>query len=436
MRALMVSEKERATPAEEETKIGIREVLKIRDFRLLWLGQIVSNFGDSLTGLAVLLLINDVTNGSASAVALGAIMQALPQVTIGLLAGVYVDRLDRKRIMILSDVFRGIFVLGLSLVTTSDLLWLLYLITFIQAGIGAFFNPARTAYVALVVPRRGLLAANSLAQTSRIIASVAGIGTAGALIGVFGQYWPVFGIDSLTFFISALLILRIATIAKPKEAIEAGTRAVFRQLGEGLRLFAASRVLTGTVVAMGVTMLGLGAVNVLLVPFTINELQVPETWFAALEGSQTLSMILSGALVASLAARFKPTNIVSVGLGFLGLGIGLVSQVTGVWGLMAILFMVGWFMTPLQASLVTLIQTEVKDEVRGRASAALNTVSQTANVISMAAAGGLADGIGVRSVFILSGIITLLAAVSSAWVFRGYRRPDLSSVATVQATGD
>jgi DHA3 family macrolide efflux protein-like MFS transporter len=402
-------------------KIGIKDVLKIRDFRLLWSGQVISNFGDSLTGLAILLLINQLTDGSATAIAFGAIVQAIPQLTFGLLAGVYVDRMNRKRIMIISDVLRGSMVLGFILVTSQDLLWLLYLITFIQASIGVFFNPARTAYVALIVPKEGLLSANSLSQTSRIIAGVVGVAAAGGLIGVLDLYWPVFGIDSLTFFISAILITRIITKSRLTEtAVSKGASAVFNQLKEGLKLIFSSRLLSGTVVAMGVTMLGLGAVNVLLVPFVVNDLQIAETWFAALEGSQTLSMVLSGALVATLASRFKPAHIVSVGLGLLGVGVGLISMVTGVWGLMSIFFLIGWFLTPVQASLVTLIQTEVIDELRGRASAALNTMSQTSNVISMAVAGALANGIGIRQVFFLSGVITLLAGVASAWVFRGY----------------
>ena len=405
----------------EVQKIGIKEVLKIRDFRLLWLGQVISNFGDSITGLAILLLINELTDGSASAVALGAIVQAIPQLTFGLLAGVYVDRVDRKRIMILSDVFRGAMVLGFALVTSQELLWLLYLITFVQAAIGVFFNPSRTAYVALIVPKEGLLSANSLSQTSRIIAGVLGVAAAGGLIGVLDVYWPVFGIDSLTFFVSAILISRIVTKSRISEtAVAKGAGAIFNQLKEGLKLIFSSRLLSGTVVAMGVTMLGLGAVNVLLVPFVVNDLQIAETWFAALEGSQTLSMVLSGGLVAILASRFKPTHIVSVGLGLLGVGVGLISMVTGVWGLMSVFFLIGWFLTPVQASLVTLIQTEVSDEVRGRASAALNTMSQTSNVVSMAAAGALADWMGVRQVFFLSGVITLLAGLVSAWVFRGY----------------
>lgn len=400
---------------------GIKDVLRLRDFRLLWIGQVISNFGDSLTALAVLLMINRLTDGSTTAVALGAIFQALPQVTIGLIAGVYVDRLDRRRIMIVSDLLRGLMVLGLVLISSEANLWLLYVIVFIQASIGAFFTPARTAITANIVPGEGLLAANSLSQTTRIIANVLGMAVAGGLIGAFDVYWPIFTLDSLTFFISAFFIIRIAIESHLPKQIQKGAAAVFNQLKQGLGLVFGTRVLVGAVVAMGVTMLGLGAVNVLLVPFVVNHLQLAETWFAALDGSQTLSMVLSGALVAGLASRFKPTNIISVGLGLLGVAIGALSLVTGVWGLIAILFLVGWVMTPLQASLVTLIQTEVVDELRGRASAALSTISQSANVLSMAAAGALADAIGLQQVFVISGMITILAGLSSAWVFRGYR---------------
>jgi MFS family permease len=416
-----MSEPSDSPQPNDQQKIGIKDVLKIRDFRLLWLGQVISNFGDSLTGLAVLLLINKLTGGSASAIALGAIVQAVPQLVFGLLAGVYVDRLDRKRIMIASDILRGVTVLALALVVSSDQLWLLYTIGFVQATISAFFAPARTAYMALIVPKDGLLSANSLSQTSRIIASVAGVAAAGALVGSLEIYWPIFAIDSMTFFISAVFITQILTKSRLSEVeVPGGTSAVFNQLKAGLSLVFSSKLLSGTVVAMGVSMLGLGAVNVLLVPFVVNDLQIPETWFAALEGSQTLSMVLSGALVAALAARFKPTNIVSVGLGLLGAAIGVISIASNVWGLMLIFFVLGWFLTPVQASLVTLIQTHVTDDVRGRASAALNTMMQASNVTSMALAGVMADWIGVRQVFFLCGSIVALSGIVSAWVFRGY----------------
>jgi MFS family permease len=257
---------------------------------------------------------------------------------------------------------------------------------------------------------------------------------AGALIAAFEVYWPVFSIDSLTFFIPAIFIGCMLTRSRMAE-VEVGTggKVIFKQLKEGLNLVFSSRVLMGTMVGMAVTMLGLGAVNVLLVPFVVNDLRIAETWFAALEGSQTSSMVLSGLLVATLASRFKPTHIASVGLALLGICVGLIGLVTGVWGLMLVFFLIGWCMTPIQASLVTLVQTEVSDEMRGRSSAALNTMSQVANVTSMAVAGLLADGIGVRQVFFLSGLLAIAAGFASAWVFRGYGEGKIDAGARMAA---
>src|SRR3954471_13467980 len=137
-----------------------RTVLKIRDFRLLWLAQVISDFGDSLTNLTLLILINQLT-GSTAALATMAIVLGIPQVTFGLLAGVYVDRWDRKRIMILSDLARGGLVLGFIGAMATGQLWLLYVIAFVQASIGTFFTPARSALVPRLVPGAGLMPANS-----------------------------------------------------------------------------------------------------------------------------------------------------------------------------------------------------------------------------------------------------------------------------------
>lgn len=86
---------------------------------------------------------------------------------------------------------------------------------------------------------------------------------------------------------------------------------------------------------------------------------------------------------------------------------------------MIALFVVGWFMTPLHASISTLVQTEVSDELRGRTSSALNTVITAANVTSMALAGVAATLVGIRGVFVLAGIISVLAGVATAVLFRG-----------------
>ena len=157
----------------DATALGVRDVLRIREFRLLWLGQLISEAGDGLTNLTLLLLVNALT-GSTAALAGMAIVLAIPPLTIGLVAGTYVDRIDRRRIMLASDALRAVVVLGFVFVRSADGLWLLYLLAFVQATVGTFFTPARGAVIPRVVPRAGLLSANSLAQATRVVAAVVG----------------------------------------------------------------------------------------------------------------------------------------------------------------------------------------------------------------------------------------------------------------------
>jgi MFS family permease len=391
------------------------ELLRNRNFRLLWLGQIVSDFGDSVTIVTLLILVNRLT-GSTAAMAAMSIVLAIPQVTLGMVAGVYVDRLDRKRIMILSDLLRAIFVLGFIFVTSVDMLWLVYGIGLIQASVGVFFTPARSALIPTLVPREQLLAANSLSQTSRVIAGVVGVSAAGLLIGTFDVFWPLFIVDSLTFFTSLALISFITTPRHIHEAV-GSVRVIFGDLMSGVTVILNTRILAGTLVGAGITMLGMGAVNVLLIPFTLNELHVTESWLGALEFAQTLSMILAGALMAVLAARVKPPHILSIGMVILGVLTGLFAIAFNVWHILFILFGIGWLVTPIHASIATLMQTNTPDALRGRAGAALSMMAATTNVLSMGFAGLFGDIIGIRSVFILSGVIVVLAGIASAWVF-------------------
>ncbi|HEY7599006.1 MAG TPA: MFS transporter [Candidatus Limnocylindrales bacterium] len=412
-----------ATPSLAAPRaMSARDVLRIPDFRRIFAGQLISDFGDSLTMLALLLLVNELT-GSVAALAVMAIVLALPQVTIGVLAGVYVDRWDRRRVMLVADLARAGVVLGFLLVRTPDALWLLYLLGLVQASIGTFFTPARTAFVPRFVPREGLLAANSLNQGGRLVASVLGTGTAGVIVGLFGVTWPAFVLDSLTFVISFLFVLRIATPGRVAAAAGAATTGVLRSVVEGIRVVAGSRLLTGTLISAGVVMLGLGAVNVLFVPLLINELRVPATWFGAIELAQTSSMILSAAILATVLARVGATRVISVTLAGTGVVIALLAGVSEVWQVIVLLFAVGWLITPLQAAVTTIVQTETTSAVRGRVAALLSSTFQTASVASMAVAGIFGEVIGVRGVFLGAAGVIGLATVVSVVLFRGVRQP-------------
>ena len=121
-----------------------------------------------------MLLVNQLT-GSTLALAAVAIALAIPPLTIGLVAGTYVDRWDRRRIMLVSDSLRAVVVLGFVVIEPRpSCMPLLVVLAFVQASIGTFFSPARGALVPRVVPAEGLLAANAITQATRVIAGVVG----------------------------------------------------------------------------------------------------------------------------------------------------------------------------------------------------------------------------------------------------------------------
>jgi MFS family permease len=382
----------------------MRRLLAIGNFRKLWLSHLISSFGDALTNLALLITAQRLT-GSTAAVATTAVAVALPQLLFGLFAGVLVDRWDRKRVMIASDLARAFLVLGFLAVGSSDRMWLLYVVAFVQASIGTLDNPARSSVVPQIVGQDNLLAANSFFQSTIIIVGVAGTATAGVIAGVFDTLAPAFVIDAATFALSAALVTLIAIDGRPSPADRLEKRGMWSELKMGLRYIVSSPMLRTVVVTAGVVMLGLGAVNVLLVPFIVDELAVPETWFGLLEAAQVTSMVLAGGLVAAAAQRIRPGRLLVVGLTGVAMVVAAMSLAQSVWHLIGLLFAVGWFVTPTQAAISTIVQTEVPLEALGRVSSSLGTISTTAQVASMALAGVAAAAFGLRTVFVVAGLI-------------------------------
>jgi DHA3 family macrolide efflux protein-like MFS transporter len=397
----------------------LKNLIKIPDFRRLWLAQAISFFGDSLTLFGLLFLVQRLT-GNAASVAGILIAMSLPMLVVGLGAGVWVDRLNRKQVMIWSDILRALLVPLFLIVRSVDQVWMLYIVAFLVASVSSFFSPARMALIPKVVGMDKLMAANSISESSRVLFGVLGTAAAGILVGLFDGFVVVFTVDALTFVFSAVLVGRLtisgATEA-PGDTVQA--QSALTEFRAGMRVIRRSRLLLGMLVGASITFLGLGAVNALLVPFVVGELALKETWFGLFEASQSTSMILAGALTAVAAAKLKPTTIVPIGLAVVGVVVGMFAGVTSVWHLGALLFILGWFVTPLQASVSTILQTETPPEMLGRTGSALNAAFTASNVAAMAIAGGAAAIVGVRTVFLAAGVIIVLSALVTGVVFRG-----------------
>jgi len=177
-----------------------------RDFRLLFIGQTISQLGDWFNSVAVFALLLDLT-GSATAVAWMMIVQFMPMAIIGPIAGVVVDRVDRRRLMITTDLLRGVLVLGLLLVHTREQVWIAYVVMALTVSGSAFFEPARTATIPNVTSKDELMPANALSSATWAAMLAIGASIGGLVTAIAGRE-IAFVINGASFFLSAWFISR------------------------------------------------------------------------------------------------------------------------------------------------------------------------------------------------------------------------------------
>jgi MFS family permease len=192
-------------------------VRRNRNFRLLFIGQTVSQLGDWFNAVAVYALLLDLT-GSATAVAWMMVVQFMPVAVVGPLAGVVVDRVDRRTLMIAADMVRGVLILGLLLVRRADQVWIAYAVMAATVSASAFFEPARTATIPTLTTADELLPANALSSATWSAMLAVGASIGGVVTAVFGRD-IAFAINAASFFASAAFIMRTRYQSAPPAAV-------------------------------------------------------------------------------------------------------------------------------------------------------------------------------------------------------------------------
>ncbi len=230
-----------------------------RDFRLLWLAQIVSEIGDWLYSIAIYSLLLELT-GSAKAVASAVVLQVLPQFFIAPLAGVVNDRLSRRKVMIFADLVRVVIVLGMLLVRTREMVWLVYVLLLMETFMWGFFEPGRSAIIPnLTSGKQETMVANALSSTTWSINLAIGATLGGFIAVLFGRD-AVFLINALTFLASAYFLKRMY-VDEPHARAAPPLRAVdlvdFSPVLDGIRYVCADKRLLATLlVKTGLGLLG------------------------------------------------------------------------------------------------------------------------------------------------------------------------------------
>src|SRR6202521_1086343 len=175
-----------------------------RNFRRLWMAQIVSEIGDWFYTLSIYTLLLQLT-GHASSVALALVLQVLPQTFIGPTAGVVNDRLRRKHVMIVADLIRFLVVLAMLLVRSRSMVWLVYPLLLAETTMAAFFEPARSSVIPNIAAEDEVLVANTLSSATWSVNLLVGAAVGGVVAAFFGRNTG-FVLNALSFLTSALLI--------------------------------------------------------------------------------------------------------------------------------------------------------------------------------------------------------------------------------------
>lgn len=373
-----------------------------RDYRYLWLGNVVSLLGDWFNLIAAAELITELSD-SGVAISYLFLARFLPLFLFSPLAGVLADRYNRRTLMVVSDVLRAIVVLGFLVVGLTGQVWFFYLLTVTQFALSALFTPARSAVVAMVVDRQELVTANALDSFTWSTMLAFGAFFGGVVAAVFGAETAFF-LDSVTFVLSAWLISRVVLKVVRSEEREQGGWLDFI---DGFRyLWGLPYLLVLSLIKAGGSLVW-GAVNVFEVSFADSVF--PLTLFpvaAALHiedgGTATLGLIY---VVSGLGTGLGPLFMRRL-LGsspprlIMGAAIGIVLVALGIWGLGVAptlgLFLMATFVRTVGSGTMwvfsaVLLQIVVPDKYRGRVFAFEFAMLTLAQSVSILMAGVLED---------------------------------------------
>jgi MFS family permease len=422
----------------ESRKVRLRDYPRLirtnRNFRLLWIAQIVSEIGDWFYAVAIYSLLLTYT-GKAQSIALAFVLQVLPQFFMAPAAGVLNDRLSRRRVMMFADWTRAAIVLCMLLVRGPAMVWLLYVLLVLETLMWALFEPGRSAVIPNIVEEDGVVVANALSSTTWSVNFAIGF----ALGGVVAAYWgrdTVFALNSLSFVVSALCIrgMKFAEPHADPAPFKIKELTNITPIREGIRYVWKDRRLRTTIfVKAG---LGLMGANWVLLPILGERVfPIQRAGFSAREsGMLGMSLLMAarglGAIVGPLAAgKWAGGSLQRMRLGilfgflFAGTGYLALSRSNNVWLACAALVVAHAGGSMLWVFSSTLLQLQTEDRFRGRVFSAEFAFSVVTMSGSSYAAGALIDhGWTARRVAGWTGMIVLMPALLWAFALRRWPR--------------
>ena len=397
---------------------AIAAALRLRGLRLLLGAGLISLTGDWILRIGLTYYIYVLT-GSTLASATMLLASFVPQIALSSLAGVFVDRWDSKRTMIVANLLLAAGLLPLLAVHQASQVWIVYVVMATESCVQQFFAPAQQSVLPRLVEEQHLVTANALNGQAGDVSRLAG-SAAGGVLAAAGGITALTLTDLASFLLAVLLIARIpalrqAGLAGPAESAAGTARATMRtrlaqlrdEWADGLRLSARQPVLRVVLIFLAVTSVGEGIMSTLFAPFVRSVLHGSGPDYGVIVAAQAIGGILGGLIAAAAGSRFRPAWLFgggAVAFGAIDLALFLYPLAhVAVWPAIALMIVVGVPGALLLAGGMTLLQSATADSHRGRVFGALGAIEGVAIAAGAITAGFLGQSVGIIPVLAAQG---------------------------------
>ena len=391
------------------------KVLRNRNFALLSAGQFISALGDWGIYVALPFYVYNTTN---SVLATGTMffVETIPRLFVGTLGGIFVDRVNRKKILIYTDIARSLLILLLLIAQSLEYIWIIYIVGFTESFITELFVPSKNAMIPSLVDTERLSDANSVDATNEAITRLIGPPLGGWMMSLFG-FIGIIIFDSISFLFSAAMVLLISVrivssgtySTDEKKKFPYSIRSLWYEWLEGLFLIKSNIFMVLIFAITFVMMLGQGMINVLFIPFINDVLKSGALgfgWFISIQG---VGALVGSMLVSKIMRIIKPITLISVSTSISGAiflmiiyfsDINIAIFLNFFVGILAVFFMVG---------VNTEIQKKVMDGYLGRIFGTYNTLKALALIIGIIIASLLGKMLSTVMSLAIAGIMMFAA---------------------------
>lgn len=392
----------------------MRRLWRVRDARVFLAGQAVSAFGDSALWLATGIWVKSLT-GSSAAAGLTFFFFSAPTL-LAPVSGLVVDRVSRRRLLVVVNAFTGAAVLGLLLVHGASQVWLIYLVMVVYGASYSTIGAAQSALLSSLLPVELLADANGALRTLQATLGLVAPLTGAGVFALLGPR-PLVLLDAATFAVPVLCALSLRVTEPTARARAMRWRT---ELGAGIRHLAANPPLRQVTTAAVCAVLGFGFSETTIFAVVGQGLHRAAAFVGVLISLQGTGAVSGGLTAASLVRRIGERWLIATGLLVMGVA-SLLEIPPSLGSVLPGVVLFGLSLPWVIVGLTTLIQRSTPSELQGRVYAAADAVITTPQTISIAVGAVL---VGIAGYQVLLGVMAACNALAGAYLARGYRCPD------------